>query len=329
MQRYLLNTALALLLLTVLSGSGSGLSETDLSPLLSRTWQGSPASHSELEELFAHYDYDWESIGHGVPPIYVETLPEDLNSITRVKTKKTVFFLSLLPLVLKANDEIRQQKRRLTSLLSRYDRDGDLPQGQKSWLTSLAKNYRVRKNILEDEAARKKLIKRVDTIPPSMVLAQAASESAYGTSRFALLGNNIFGEWTFTPGTGLVPEGRPEGEIYEVRRFSNLYESVRSYLRNLNTHRAYQGLRDERERLAARGLPNSGHALAGGLTAYSARGELYVEEIRAIIRSNRLHTITEKAFLRRPPAESPEPGSAGLLSPGRLSSRRIAITENP
>ncbi len=329
MQRYFLKIALALLLLTLLSGSGSGLSETDLSHLLSRPWEGIPASHSELEELFAHYDYDWESIDHGVPPIYLEALPEDLNRITRVKTKKKVFFLSLLPLVLKANDAIHHQKHRLSSLLSRHDRDGNLSKAQRVWLASLSKYYRVKKNILEDQTARQKLLKRVDTIPPSMVLAQAAAESAYGTSRFAQLGNNIFGEWTFTPGTGLVPEGRPEGETYEVRRFSNLYESVRSYMRNLNTHRAYRALRDERVRLRDNGLPNSGHALAGGLTAYSARGDLYVDEIRAIIRSNRLHTITENTLLRCTPAENLPRQSAGLLSPSSLCSRRVAITQNP
>jgi Bax protein len=125
-------------------------------------------------------------------------------------------------------------------------------------------------------------------IPPSLVLAQAANESAWGTSRFARRGNNLFGQWCFSQGCGLVPRGRVEGASHEVASFSSPYRSVRSYIQNLNRHPTYQLLRDIRLKARNRDDIASGPSLAAGLLGYSERGEDYVEEIRNMIRHNNL-----------------------------------------
>ena len=125
-----------------------------------------------------------------------------------------------------------------------------------------------------------------------MVLAQAANESAWGTSRFSLVANNLFGQWTFIPGQGIIPKDRPEGETYEVRKFSTVYDSVRSYLLNLNTHQAYQQLRQLRTASRVNGQNPKGLKLAEGLLRYSTRGEDYVKELQAMIRFNQLSRFT-------------------------------------
>ncbi|MCR6652499.1 MAG: glucosaminidase domain-containing protein [Cellvibrionaceae bacterium] len=122
------------------------------------------------------------------------------------------------------------------------------------------------------------------------MLAQAASESAWGTSRFAREGYNYFGQWCFKAGCGIVPKRRLEGAYHEVTRFDSVRESVAAYFHNINTHSAYHGLRLLRQEKTARREPFSGHELAGKLTSYSERGAPYIEELRSIMRSNQLES---------------------------------------
>jgi Bax protein len=129
---------------------------------------------------------------------------------------------------------------------------------------------------------------RVDEIPPSLALAQAAIESAWGTSRFAVQGNNLFGQWCYKKGCGLVPLRRDSGSRHEVAKFSSVTQSVNAYMRNLNTHRAYSDLRANRAQLKATEQNVTGHLLAANLLDYSELREVYVEEIRAVIRINKL-----------------------------------------
>jgi len=201
-------------------------------------------------------------------------------------------------MVLMVNEEILQQRRELESILAQHDDGRPLRSEQSRRLHGLVKQYKMRKDPLTDPAARERLLKRIDIIPPSMVLAQAANESGWGTSRFARQGNNLFGEWSFSIGSGIVPKQRPEGETYEVRRFPTLYDSVRAYMQNINTHWAYQPLRNQRALRRAEGVPILGIDLAQGLKPYSIRGEAYVEEIRTIIRQNSL-ALLAAATLRR------------------------------
>ena len=142
-------------------------------------------------------------------------------------------------------------------------------------------------------------------------------------SRFAQHANNIFGEWTFTPGSGLVPKGRPEGEIYEVKRFKDLYASIRSYLRNLNTHSAYRSMRNKRQNLRKNGLPLTGYTLAGEMKFYSTRRDDYVDELRTMIKGNNLEKLNQVSLLpvAKPAPSGPERPKGGLMSSKDKASR--------
>jgi Bax protein len=272
--------------------------ETTSGPLAATPQVFTPLTHRDLAEYFAAHGYGWNTLDKGVPSFILGALPEDIDRVPTLNKKKELFLLSLLPMVLMVNDEILQQRQELLAILDRHDSGSPLSDRQRERLDEISGAYRLTADPRADATARERLLKRVDVIPPSMVLAQAANESGWGSSRFARHGNNLFGEYTFRPGTGMIPERRPAGACYEVRRFPSLYESVRSYMKNINTHWAYQPLRQQRALRRADGLPLHGVDLAQGLKPYSTRGEAYVEDIRTIIRQNRLSLLTA-ASLRR------------------------------
>ena len=244
---------------------------------------------TELEKEFDRYNYDLNTLQDGVPPLVLQSFPREIASLNSSTKKKKVFFQSLLPMVLLANDEIRRERQVLLDLqdLSRMN-GGSFTDSDYHLLKTLAKRYGVKLRKQDPRKALSKLLQRIDIIPIDLALAQAANESAYGTSRFSLLANNLFGEWTFTPGTGIIPEGRPAGEIYEVRRFNSLLESVRSYQRNLNTHSAYRSFRQLRAEARAADLEPTGRNLANGLLYYSTRREAYIKDLQSLIQQNRL-----------------------------------------
>lgn len=243
-----------------------------------------------LEAVFNDLDYRWPlAEGALVPPVMVDPLPKDLAEVKPVKLKKSLFFRALLPLVLAENKILIDQRRYMLSLFSR-----DLPavgSENRLWLEQQLVNYRV-KGSLDDESTRQALARRLDEVPMALVLAQAANESGWGSSRFAHEAKNLFGEWTYKEGQGLVPEARAEDERHAVRIFPSLRSSVRSYLNNINSGRAYDELRMMRETLRNNNQPLDALKLAQGLTGYSERDEEYVKEIRRIIRLNRLNLLT-------------------------------------
>lgn len=251
-----------------------------------------PVSHRELSHYLAINNYHWDNLDQGVPPFLVTALPKDLHRIKDITERKRLFFLSLLPSVLLANREITLQRRQLLIALRHHDAGLPLSAPQQMLISDLTKSYRLRHNPLTDPRSRKQLLQRLDTLPPDLVLAQAANESGYGTSRFSKLGNNLFGQWTYAAGTGLVPKERSAKQRHEVRCFDNLYDSVRSYMNNLNAHRAYRSLRAIRTKKRYRKQTLQGIDLAAGLRLYSSRRDAYVAEIRSIIRNNRLSRLT-------------------------------------
>ena len=254
--------------------------------------------HRELVDFFDKNDYRWDTLDQGVPPFILKTLPDNLNSIEDIREKKRLFFLSILPMVLIINEEISQERELLLTICQALKADKALSEEQKDFLLTLARKYKIKGDLLTSSTVRDNLLKRVDILPPSLVLAQAATESGYGTSRFALMGNNLFGEWTFTPGTGLIPRERPDGATYEVRRFDSIYDSLQSYMTNINTHWAYRKLREQRAQLREAGISPKGIDLAHGLERYSERGEAYIEDIKTMIRLNRLSRLST-ATLRK------------------------------
>ncbi|MDX2479038.1 MAG: glucosaminidase domain-containing protein [Desulfuromusa sp.] len=245
--------------------------------------------YKDLESEFQRYSYQIDALENGVPPLILQNLPGDLHKISSSKQRKAIFFKSLLPMILLANDEIRVEREQLLKINHTLTEMKKLDESQLQILSTLAKRYKVKASENQHEQIVDKLLNRIDFIPADLVLAQAANESAWGTSRFSRVANNLFGEWTFVPGQGIVPQGRPEGETYEVQKFATVYDSVRSYLKNLNTHSAYQHLRKLRSESRVSGQSPKGLKLAEGLLRYSTRGVDYVKELQAMIRSNQLN----------------------------------------
>lgn len=291
-----------------------------------------PETTSGLQAYYQTLDYDWRQLDKGVPPLILESIPADITHSVSTATKKLTFFMGLLPMVLLANQEIEAEREEILEIFARH-RTGETNRDDSERLEAIASRYGLRGNPLVDHRVRTRLLERVDTIPPALVLAQAANESAWGTSKFAQRGNNLFGEWTFKPGTGIVPDDRPPGETYEVRKFSSIFESIRSYMNNLNSNGAYRKLREIREELRQAEQPVTGIALTTGLLKYSQRGEEYIDEIQAMIRQNRL-SLANSAFLRQPETGenliSTNTSGSGLFSSrNRIIGHLSATGQNP
>lgn len=290
-----------------------------------------PETTSGLQAFYQSLDYDWRQLEKGVPPLILESIPADIVHSVSTASKKRAFFMGLLPMVLLANQEIEEEREKILQILERH-RTRNLGSDDMEHLDAICSRYGLRGNPLIDHRLRTRLLRRVDTIPPALVLAQAANESAWGTSRFAQRGNNLFGEWTFRPGSGIVPEDRPSGETYEVRKFTSIYESIRSYMNNLNSNGAYRKLREIREQLRQAEEPVTGIALTTGLLKYSQRGEEYVGEIQSMIRQNRL-SLANNAFLRQPETDriiSIRTSGSGLLSSrNRIIGHLSSTVQNP
>jgi Bax protein len=210
----------------------------------------------------------------------------DFTQIEDISRRKTDFFDFLQPLVRAENNRLLEIRRRLGYIHDHVRFHRPLNEEDREWLQEIVEQFRCP---VKDPAAPgfwKKLLLRVDALPEELVLVQAANESAWGTSRFAREGNNLFGQWCFRPGCGMVPGGRPQGETYEVARFESVAESISSYMHNLNTGRVYGDLRQIRAASRASGLDPDAAEMAKGLTRYSERGMAYVTEIRAMLRHN-------------------------------------------
>ena len=244
--------------------------------------------YKDLESEFKLYGYQLDVLENGVPPIILQNLPSDLNKIKSVKLRKAIFFKSLLPMILLANDEITVERDQLLLIDNQLTQRKNLSPSDLQTLQVLTSRYKVKYDSSKLKDTINNLINRVDIIPADLALAQAANESAWGTSRFTQVANNIFGEWTFIKGQGVVPIDRPAGATYEVQKFATVYDSVRSYLHNLNTHSAYRQLRQLRAQYRTTGNYPEGMKLAEGLIRYSIRGEDYIKELQAMMRTNRL-----------------------------------------
>lgn len=237
-----------------------------------------------------------ETVNASIIPVLEKTVEKaeqykklpDFTQYTDVNEKKKAFFDFLRPMVEEENNRIRNERERLKSLYITYKKDGSLSDDDQKWLSAKAETMRIKTFDISKEADRVTLLRRVDVVPSSLFLAQAANESSWGTSRFAKQANNLFGQWCFTPGCGVVPSQRAEGEVHEVQKFNTVNDAVNSYVRNINSHNAYKELRVLRKDLRDDGKKPDGITLAAGLIKYSARGDEYVKEIRSMIDYNKL-----------------------------------------
>jgi len=254
-------------------------------------------SYADIETLFETLNYTQESWDAGireVPRLFITNIPSRWRSSSAaevdVATKKRLFFRLMGPGVLLANELIDADRTRLLVLIEAAD--ATLSADDSQWLEDLARRYRVE---LSSDEAMQELVSRVDNVPPSLPLAQAAEESGWGTSRFADLGNALFGQWTWSE--GIAPLERREGKgDYSIAKFDTPLDSIRAYMLNLNSHPAYRELREQRRQTRDRGEQLSGWELARTLTSYSERGEAYVESLHTIMRVNAL-AATDSAYL--------------------------------
>lgn len=216
-----------------------------------------------------------------VPRIFLATLPVDIADVNITEKRKRAFLKVMLPHILRENERLSADRERLAGLRKRIESGASLPVRDQQWVEQMAEQYNVEDGDLGE------LMTRIDVVPPGLALAQAVEESGWGTSRFALMGNAVFGMWTWNPGSGLVPENRPDGETYEVQRFKSLEHSVAAYMRNLNSKASYREFRDKRSQMREKNSLDS-YQLAGTLHRYSVRGPDYIRTIRSIMKSNSL-----------------------------------------
>jgi Bax protein len=206
------------------------------------------------------------------------------DEIENVQQKKQTFTSFITPLIEASNNKILKQRAEVEAISAKLVNGSNLSSKQKQILSQLTELYRVDQS-LDEKSQVQHLLVKVDLIPPALVLAQAANESAWGTSRFAREGNNLFGQWCYKKGCGLVPLNRNDGANHEVRKFDSVYESVSVYMNNLNSHPAYKGFQLQRSLARARGELDA-IELATQLSSYSERGQAYVEELQQMMRVN-------------------------------------------
>lgn len=217
----------------------------------------------------------------------------DFQQYSDVKAKKQAFFNYLQPIVEANNQRISQDRRRIKEINGAITKTTLLPDmdaSDRRFLLSMIQRYEVDPQLTPAQQVPA-LLNRIDTVPVSLALTQAAMESAWGTSRFAKEGNNLFGQWCDQEGCGIVPKRRGPNQTHEVALFANVDAAVSSYMRNINSHRAYEGLRSARATLRATGQPVTGHQMAEHLLQYSQRGSAYVEELQSMIRVNKLAVL--------------------------------------
>ena len=243
---------------------------------------------SEINALFEEVKYDLGEVRDTklVKPIKIGLLPNEIKKIDNTKKKKDMFIKIVLPLIVKENNKIRIDRKRLFAILSKNS-NTDI---ENKWLKKKYKQYGVRQNDLST------LKIRMDEVPVSLAIAQAAKETGWGTSRFALKGNALFGQWTWS-GDGLKPKNAEKGEEHKVMKFHSLQLSVRAYLRNLNTHSSYKNLRKVRTEFRNRNKPIDSLILSNHLDKYAETGTEYVEVIQKIITQNNLKDFDEARLL--------------------------------
>ena len=240
------------------------------------------------QNLFDELGYDLKGVraGQKVKPIYLTKLPKDLNSLGNTREKRELFIKIVLPLILDENNKISEDRQKLFSILNKNFNTV----GERVWLKRRFKEYKI-----EDKDTGK-LKMRMDIIPVSLALAQAANESGWGTSRFALEGNALFGQWTWSK-KGISPKNKDPNKTHKVLQFQILKASVKAYKNNLNTHNAYKEFREVRAQLREEGKKIIGLDLTKYLKNYAAIGEKYVRILEDIIEKNSLTDFDKAEML--------------------------------
>ena len=238
-------------------------------------------------DIFENLKYDLKSIrlGQAVKPVYLSKLPKDLKKLKSTQKKKETFIKIVMPLILDESEKILEDRKKLFKILAKPSNT----RGEKVWLKRRFKDYQI----AGEDVAELKL--RMDIVPTSLAIAQAAKESGWGTSRFALEGNAMFGQWTWGK-DGIEPSEKTNNQDHKILKFPMLRSSVKAYMVNLNTHRGYKELREKRAEIRKKNLNLSGLDLVDFLYNYAQTGSEYVNTLKKIIRQNEL-TDFDKSIL--------------------------------
>ena len=230
--------------------------------------------------LFENLKYDLKSIrlGQSVKPVYLSKLPKDLKKIKSTNKRKDTFIKIVMPLILSENEKILEDRNKLFKILGKQSNT----MGEKVWLKRRFKDY----DIKGEDIAELKL--RMDIVPTSIAIAQAAKESGWGTSRFALEGNAMYGQWTWG-GEGIEPSKKDKEKEHKILKFPKLQSSVAAYMKNLNTHRGYSEFRDKRSKIREKKQEVNGLDLVDYLYNYAQTGSEYVKTLKIIIQQNNLN----------------------------------------
>ena len=243
---------------------------------------------STITQLFEDTNYTLQDVREKklVKPVALTLLPNEIKKIENTKKRKEFFIQIVLPLILQENNNIRLDRKRLFNIINK-SKNSEI---EKRWLDKKYKQYGVTSKDLS-------ILKiRMDEIPVSLAIAQAAKETGWGTSRFALEGNALFGQWTWS-GEGLKPKDSDKNTGHKVMRFNVLQASVRAYQRNLNTHSSYKDFRQARAELRDSGRPLDSIILSKFLDEYAETGEKYVEVLQQIINQNNLKDFDDAKLL--------------------------------
>ena len=243
---------------------------------------------STIEQLFKDTDYNLKDVRKTklVKPITLSLLPEEMKMIESSKRKKNLFIKIILPLILEENNRIKLDRRKLFAILNKNKNTNS----EKNWLNLKFKQYGVSNKDLST------LKIRMDEIPVSLAIAQAAKETGWGTSRFALEGNALFGQWTWS-GEGIKPAGADDDTTHKVMKFKILKSSVRAYQRNLNTHSSYKDFRLARAELRDNKMKLDSLILSNYLNKYAETGNEYVKILKKIIKQNNLIEFDDAKLL--------------------------------
>ena len=245
-------------------------------------------SASTLEELFKETNYNLKDIRKNktVKPISLDLLPNEIKFIENAKKKKELFIKIVLPHILEENNRIKLDRKRLFVILNKNNNS----KSERNWLNNKFKQY----GVVNHDLTTLKI--RMDEIPVSIAIAQAAKETGWGTSRFALEGNALFGQWTWS-GEGIKPAASDSGSSHKVMKFKVLQASVRAYQRNLNTHSSYKEFREERaNQRDNNGILNS-LELVEYLDKYAETGKEYTKILIKIIKQNSLIDFDDAKLL--------------------------------
>tara|TARA_B100000902_G_C27268813_1_gene895148 strand:+ start:304 stop:1449 length:1146 start_codon:yes stop_codon:yes gene_type:complete len=243
---------------------------------------------STIKQLFDDTDYKLKDVRKTklVKPVALTLLPQEIKMIENTNERKEFFIQIILPLILQENLNIKLDRKRLFSIINKSNNSSL----ERKWLDKKYKQYGVTSKDLS-------ILKiRMDTIPVSLAIAQAAKETGWGTSRFAQEGNALFGQWTWS-GEGLKPKEAEENKGHKVMKFNVLQASVRAYQRNLNTHNSYKNFRLARAQLRDLDKPLDSIILSEFLNNYAQTGEKYVEVLQKIIRQNNLKDFDDSKLL--------------------------------